>query len=86
MTRDPTGSAAASARRLSYRVQPVTGVQGTLTVPGDKSISHRSLMLAGIAEGRTVINGFLASEDCLATLASMRALGVPVDQGPSKEL
>ncbi len=41
-------------------------------------------MLAGIAEGRTVINGFLASEDCLATLASMRALGVPVDQGPEQ--
>ncbi len=80
MTRTPTGSAVVPARRFSYRVQPVSKVRGTLTVPGDKSISHRSLMLAGIAEGRTIVNGFLESEDCLATLAAMRALGVPIDR------
>jgi 3-phosphoshikimate 1-carboxyvinyltransferase len=50
------------------------------SVPGDKSISHRALMLAGIAEGRTTIDGFLESEDCLATLAAMRAMGVRLDQ------
>ena len=81
MTPTPTGSAAVSARRFSYRVQPVSNVRGTVTVPGDKSISHRSLMLAGIADGQTVVSGFLESEDCLATLAAMRALGVPVEQG-----
>ena len=45
-------------------------------MPGDKSISHRSLMLGAVAEGRTVVHGFLASEDCLATQAAMETLGV----------
>jgi 3-phosphoshikimate 1-carboxyvinyltransferase len=53
-------------------------VRGTHSVPGDKSISHRALMLAGVAEGRSTIGGFLESEDCLATLAAMRAMGVRV--------
>ena len=61
------------------------GVRGTATVPGDKSISHRALMLSGIAEGRSEISGFLASEDCLASLAAMRALGVRIEQpGPTE--
>ncbi len=59
-----------------YRVQPGGEVAGELTVPGDKSISHRALMLGGIAEGETEITGFLAGEDCLATLRALQALGV----------
>jgi len=55
-------------------------VFGTMTVPGDKSISHRALMLSGIAEGVSEVTGFLAGEDCLATLSAMRALGVRVEQ------
>jgi 3-phosphoshikimate 1-carboxyvinyltransferase len=55
-------------------------VFGTMTVPGDKSISHRALMLSGIAEGVSEVSGFLASEDCLASLAAMRALGVRIEQ------
>jgi 3-phosphoshikimate 1-carboxyvinyltransferase len=51
-----------------------------MTVPGDKSISHRALMLSGIAEGVSEVSGFLASEDCLASLAAMRALGVRIEQ------
>jgi len=62
-----------------FEARPTTHVSGALTVPGDKSISHRALMLAGIAEGRSEVSGFLASEDCLATLAAMRALGVLID-------
>jgi 3-phosphoshikimate 1-carboxyvinyltransferase len=62
-----------------FQAHPATHVSGPLTVPGDKSISHRALMLAGIAEGRSEVSGFLASEDCLATLAAMRALGVRID-------
>jgi 3-phosphoshikimate 1-carboxyvinyltransferase len=50
-----------------------------MTVPGDKSISHRSLMLSGLASGTSEVTGFLASEDCLATLNAMRALGVSID-------
>lgn len=61
-------------------MQPATRVGGELTVPGDKSISHRSLMLGGIATGRTEIFGFLPSEDCHATLAALRAMGVAIEQ------
>jgi len=60
------------------------GVGGEITVPGDKSISHRALMLGGIAEGETQIHGFLESQDCLATLAAMRAMGVVIDTPPEE--
>jgi 3-phosphoshikimate 1-carboxyvinyltransferase len=63
-----------------FEAQPARSVSGVIAVPGDKSISHRALMLSGIAEGRSEVNGFLASEDCLASLAAMRALGVPIEQ------
>ena len=54
-------------------------------MPGDKSVSHRSLMLGSIASGRTDVSGFLAGEDCLQTLAAMRALGVAIEQpGPTE--
>jgi len=62
----------------SFRALPVDRVGGTITVPGDKSISHRVLMLGAVAEGCTVVHGFLASEDCLATQAAMEALGVSI--------
>jgi 3-phosphoshikimate 1-carboxyvinyltransferase len=55
-------------------------ISGAMAVPGDKSISHRALMILGIAEGVSEVNGFLASEDCLATLSAMRALGVRIEQ------
>lgn len=63
-----------------YRAGPGGGVEGELTVPGDKSISHRALMLGGIAQGVTDITGFLAGEDCLATLRALQALGVRIDR------
>ena len=56
-------------------------LQGRLRVPGDKSISHRAIMLASLAEGTTEISGFLEGEDCLATLAAFRAMGVSIE-GP----
>jgi 3-phosphoshikimate 1-carboxyvinyltransferase len=61
-------------------------VAGAVTVPGDKSISHRALMLSGIAEGVSEVQDFLASEDCLATLAAMRALGVRIEQPSATHL
>jgi 3-phosphoshikimate 1-carboxyvinyltransferase len=61
-----------------YQVAPGATLAGSITVPGDKSISHRSLMLGGIASGETHISGFLASEDCLATLNALAALGVKI--------
>jgi 3-phosphoshikimate 1-carboxyvinyltransferase len=73
------------ASRRKFEAQPARNVSGTMAVPGDKSISHRVLMLSGVAEGTSEVNGFLASEDCLASLAAMRALGVPIDRpGPTQ--
>jgi 3-phosphoshikimate 1-carboxyvinyltransferase len=54
------------------------GLRGTVTVPGDKSISHRSLMLGALAVGETVITGLLEGEDVLATAAAMRAMGAQI--------
>src|SRR5579885_3177976 len=70
----------ATGTSASYRVEPGGEVTGELTVPGDKSISHRALMLGGIAEGDTRITGFLAGEDCLATLRALQALGVHIER------
>jgi 3-phosphoshikimate 1-carboxyvinyltransferase len=63
-----------------YLVHPASRVHGELRVPGDKSISHRALMLGGIADGITQIDGFLASEDCLATLGALQAMGVRIER------
>jgi 3-phosphoshikimate 1-carboxyvinyltransferase len=55
-------------------------VGGTVGVPGDKSISHRAVLLGAVANGTTTISGFLHSEDCLATLAALRAMGVGIEE------
>ncbi|MFA9418969.1 MAG: 3-phosphoshikimate 1-carboxyvinyltransferase [Gammaproteobacteria bacterium] len=55
-------------------------VTGSFRVPGDKSISHRSIILASIAQGTTHISGFLEGEDSLNTLAAFRAMGVPIER------
>jgi 3-phosphoshikimate 1-carboxyvinyltransferase len=59
------------SRHLSFNTKP----SGSLRVPGDKSISHRLAMLLGLTTGSSVINGFLASEDCLNTLGAVQQLG-----------
>lgn len=53
-------------------------LQGTVTVPGDKSISHRSVMFGAIAKGKTTIEGFLLGDDCLSTIDCFRKLGVDI--------
>ena len=60
-------------------VTPSRGLKGEITPPGDKSISHRSVIFAAIAEGDTVINGFLTGEDTLNTARAVQALGIAVD-------
>jgi 3-phosphoshikimate 1-carboxyvinyltransferase len=60
--------------------RPVRRVAGRVAVPGDKSISHRSILLSALASGESEVRGFLASEDCLASLKAMRALGVRIEQ------
>lgn len=71
---------------MRFKVTPSKVSDATVTVPGDKSVSHRGLMLGGIADGRTDISGFLAGEDCLATLAAMRQLGVEVEMHSATHL
>ena len=61
------------------RVEPSAGLEGHFAVPGDKSISHRSLLLGAISDGDTVVRGFGRSGDTASTLAAVRALGVQVD-------
>jgi len=65
-----------------YLIQPSRLEHGDIVVPGDKSISHRALLLGAIAEGVTRIAGFLEGEDCLATMQAVRQLGVTV-AGPT---
>lgn len=62
----------------SLTVHPTSRLRGTLTVPGDKSISHRALMLGAIASGATVVTRCLDAEDCRATHAAFSAMGVPI--------
>ncbi|MGP8033723.1 MAG: 3-phosphoshikimate 1-carboxyvinyltransferase [Steroidobacteraceae bacterium] len=69
-----------------YRLAPGGSVAGTLTVPGDKSISHRALMLGAIAAGETQISGFLAGEDCLSTLNALTELGVRIERSSATEV
>src|SRR3546814_20779894 len=64
---------------LSRRARPLTG---TLRVPGDKSISHRALILGGLAVGESLVEGLLEGEDVLATADAMRAFGCSVERGP----
>jgi len=65
----------------SFRVAPGGSLSGTLRVPGDKSISHRSVMLGAIADGVTEITGFLEGADAISTMEIFRAMGVRID-GP----
>lgn len=65
---------------ITYQIKPGGALHGNLRVPGDKSISHRAIMLGAIAEGVTHISGFLASADCLATLQAFRDMGVHIEQ------
>ena len=65
----------------TFIASPGGSISGELRVPGDKSISHRSIMLGALAEGETVVEGFLEGEDALATLKAFRDMGAQID-GP----
>jgi len=71
---------------MRFKVTPSKATSARITVPGDKSVSHRALMLGSIAEGRTNVSGFLPGEDCLATMAAMRQLGVTIEQHSETEV
>ncbi len=73
-----------SQQNLRFIVQPGGKLTGRIRVPGDKSISHRSIMLGSLAEGITQVSGFLQGEDCLCTLQAFRNMGVHIE-GPSED-
>ncbi len=63
-----------------FRVRAIPIIDAEMTVPGDKSISHRAVMIAALSNGPCLLRGFLPSEDCFATVEAMRRLGVQVEQ------
>ncbi|NKJ20115.1 3-phosphoshikimate 1-carboxyvinyltransferase [Dyella sp. SG609] len=65
--------------RLDWLSQPARALHGSVRVPGDKSVSHRSMMLSALAEGRSHIRGFLEGEDTRATAAVLQKLGVRIE-------
>jgi 3-phosphoshikimate 1-carboxyvinyltransferase len=71
---------------MHFYLDPGGKLTGRIRVPGDKSMSHRSIMLGSIAEGRTTVSGFLEGEDALATLASFRDMGVQITDPDAGEL
>jgi 3-phosphoshikimate 1-carboxyvinyltransferase len=69
------------SKSITFQVQPGGRLQGEARVPGDKSMSHRSIMLGSLADGITHVKGFLEAEDALATLQAFRDMGVEIE-GP----
>ncbi|NMP15581.1 3-phosphoshikimate 1-carboxyvinyltransferase [Thalassotalea sp. Y01] len=70
---------------LTFIANPAEGnVNGDVNVPGDKSISHRSIMFGSLADGRSYVKGFLPGDDCLATMNAFKAMGVNI-QGPDAD-
>jgi len=71
---------------MHYLIQPASVRDAAVTVPGDKSVSHRAIMLGSIAEGVTEVSGFLAGEDCLATMGAFRRMGITIERPTETEL
>jgi 3-phosphoshikimate 1-carboxyvinyltransferase len=69
-----------SSSALTFEVHPGGRLSGHLRVPGDKSISHRSIMLGALAEGVTTVEGFLTGEDCLCTMKAFQEMGVTIER------
>lgn len=66
------------SKSMTFRLKPGGGIQGVIRVPGDKSISHRSIIFGSIADGVTHVTGFLEGEDALNTVAAFREMGVTI--------
>jgi 3-phosphoshikimate 1-carboxyvinyltransferase len=74
------------SKSITFKVNPGGSLKGEARVPGDKSISHRSIMLGSLAEGVTHVKGFLEAEDALATLQAFRDMGVKIEGPVNGEL
>jgi 3-phosphoshikimate 1-carboxyvinyltransferase len=64
---------------MEFRIKRAPRIENEITVPGDKSISHRAVILAALTNGVCVLRGFLPSDDCLRTVQAMRALGIKIE-------
>ncbi|MGD0504692.1 MAG: 3-phosphoshikimate 1-carboxyvinyltransferase [Steroidobacteraceae bacterium] len=82
----PGAESSIAGRQRTIHAQPASRVAGSIAVPGDKSISHRAILLSALATGTSEVRGFLASEDCLASLAAMRAMGVQIERPAPTEV
>ena len=69
---------------MHLKLSKSKNLKGQVTIPGDKSISHRSIILSSLAEGTSEISGFLKGEDCLATLNSFKKMGVKIEEQDEK--
>ena len=69
---------------MHLKLSKSKNLKGQVTIPGDKSISHRSIILSSLAEGTSEISGFLKGEDCLATLDSFKKMGVKIEEEDEK--
>ena len=67
-------------------IKKLTNLRGELTVPGDKSISHRAVMFGSLAKGTTRISHFLEGADCLSTIACFRKMGIGIERNASEIL
>lgn len=66
----------------SFTINPGPALRGTITVPGDKSVTHRAVMLTALAEGTSVVSRYCRGEDCLNTMRALQALGIRIDEAP----
>src|SRR5438045_7521213 len=64
---------------MEFRVKRAPRIEAEITVPGDKSISHRAVIISALSNGVCVLRGFLPSDDCLRTVQAMRALGIKIE-------
>lgn len=63
---------------MELKVNPTGRLRGELVIPGDKSISHRAIILGSLAKGKTLVRGLLEAEDCLNTIKAFQAMGVKI--------
>ena len=68
----------------SLTIKPGGPLRGTLSLPGDKSVTHRAIILSALAEGETTITGYCPGEDCLNTVRAFRAMGIQIDEEPHR--
>src|ERR1700716_3394059 len=65
---------------MKFRVKQAPRIEAEITVPGDKSITHRAAIISALSNGVCVLRGFLPSDDCMRTVQALRALGIKIEQ------